>query len=78
MDVDKLQTGQHVEVDLAGLVADEVTLGPGLFGVGEVTEIRTDHSAVVRLDTPIAGKTEIIAPAARIIGLSAAPQAVTS
>jgi len=75
MDFAELQKGQHVEVDLTGLVADEITLGPGLFGVGEVTEIK-DQSAVVRLDTPIAGRNEIIVPAGRIIGLFEASQAV--
>ena len=68
MDAAEIKTGQHVEVDLTGVVVDDVTLGPGLFGIGEVTEILAGQKAVVRLDTPIGGKSEIVAPAGRIIG----------
>lgn len=66
MDIHQLTKDQHVEIDLSGLEADGVTLGSGLYGAGEVTEILDDAQAVVRLNMPIAGKNVIVVPADRL------------
>lgn len=66
MDFQQLTPHQNVEIDLSGLEADGVTLGPGLYGTGLVTEIRDDEQAVVRLTMPIAGKSEIVVTADRL------------
>ncbi len=66
MDLHQLTAHQRVKIDLSGLEADGVTLGTGLYGTGEVTEIRADAQAVVRLNMPIAGKDEIVVAADRL------------
>lgn len=67
MDIDQLKEQQQVEIDLSGLEADGVKLGPGLYGTGQVIEIRNDdEKAVVLLSMPIAGKNEIVVSADRL------------
>lgn len=71
MEIDELEDKQSVRIDLSGLEADSITLGSGLYGVGEVTEIRAHNDeVVVHLDEPIAGKSEIVVSADRLTASS--------
>jgi hypothetical protein len=67
MDIHQISEGQEVEIDLTGLLADGVTLGAGIYGLGRVTGVNVKNDeAVVRLDRQIAGKDEVVVPAERI------------
>ena len=71
VDIHQLTEQQQVEIDLSGLETDGITLGPGIYGAGEVTRvIFNDSKAVVRLSDPIAGKDEIEVSAERLTALS--------
>lgn len=65
--LDDAKVGQHVQVDLSGLDADGVVIGPGLTGVGTVEDTDNEDGRItVHLDMPIAGRELVEVPTERV------------